>query len=132
MIPRGSVRRADRIVVLWMPIYWTGEVRYIIQHNSQIYSGCQRLKVVVVCLFPGQCRVLFYNAVIVRCNQTVSDSRLLSKPQLPVPSPVSLLCMYISRLRSSRAHVHHRPLTAYLRFELAAYPVYSIIPLLHF
>ena len=33
MIPRGSDRRADRNDVLWMPIYWSGEVQIYNPHN---------------------------------------------------------------------------------------------------
>lgn len=59
-------------------------------HLGLALKGC-------CCVFvlPGQSRALFTTPVIVRCNQTVSDSRIFSIPVTPAPFP----WLYVHGLR---------------------------------
>ena len=103
MNPRGSVRRADRIVVLWMPIYWGGEVDIYNPHNRisfafQVKSGAAKpgIERLLLCICSSPDRTVLsclYNA---RCNQTVSDSRIFSSYPFPVPFPYSVCTCLVS------------------------------------
>ena len=114
MIPRGSVRRADRMVVLWMPVYWSGEVQIYSPDNrisytfkssqgpqSLVYQGC-------CCLFvpsrPEPCCALFTTLVAIKPSVTV-----VSSPATRSQSRFPTLCVHrFSHFCPCSAHVQHR------------------------
>ena len=111
MNPRGSVRRADKIIVLWMPIYWSGEVHIYNPHNrisfAFKFSQGQRLKG-CCCVFvrprTEPCCAVFTTLVAIKPSVTVVSSAATRSQ----PCFLTLYVHGFSHFRPFNPHIQRR------------------------